>query len=119
MVGGQWVAHPGGIIDYEVNITAENDPIMAGIQDFKIHSEQYYMHTDPGNQVLATTVFTGEYAAWINGTVMPVVWKKMFGKGHVFYSSLGHAAEDFTVPEVSEILKRGMLWAAKQEHSIS
>ncbi|MQY82833.1 ThuA domain-containing protein, partial [archaeon] len=30
MVGGQWVAHPGGIIDYDVEIIDRHDPIMAG-----------------------------------------------------------------------------------------
>ena len=57
MVGGQWVAHPGGVIDYEVNITNHDDPITAGLADFKMHSEQYYMHVDPRNEVLATTTF--------------------------------------------------------------
>jgi len=112
MVGGQWVAHPGGVIDYAVNITASNDPITAGLSDFKMHSEQYYMHVDPGVEVLATTTFSDEYAPWIKGVEMPVVWKKMYGKGRVFYSSLGHVAKDFEVPEVLEIMKRGILWAA-------
>jgi type 1 glutamine amidotransferase len=112
MVGGQWVAHPGNIIDYTVNIVKKQDPIVKGLQDFKMHSEQYYMHTDPGNEVLATTTFTGEHAAWIAGTVMPVAWKRHYGKGRVFYSSLGHVAKDFDVPEAKEIMRRGMLWAA-------
>ncbi len=112
MVGGQWVAHPGGIIDYEVNITKPADPIVKGLKDFKMHSEQYYMHVDPVNEVLATTTFSGEHAYWIKGVVMPVVWKKMYGKGRVFYSSLGHVAKDFEVPEALEIMKRGILWAA-------
>jgi len=114
MVGGQWVSHPGGIIDYEVNISSD-DPIVAGLKDFKMHSEQYYMHTDPGNEVLATTTFFDEKgdAPWIKGTVMPVVWKRMWGKGKVFYTSLGHIATEFDVPEVKEILRRGMLWATK------
>ena len=113
MVGGQWVAHPGGIIDYEVNISNHEDPITKGLNNFKMKSEQYYLHTDPVNEVLATTTFSGEHAPWIDGAVMPVVWKKMFGKGRVFYSSLGHVAKDFDVPEAREIVKRGMLWAAR------
>ena len=112
MVGGQWVAHPGGVIDYEVNITNHDDPITKGLSDFKMHSEQYYMHVDPINEVLATTTFNGEHAYWINGAVMPVVWKKMYGKGRVFYSSLGHVSKDFEVYEALEIMKRGILWAA-------
>ena len=112
MVGGQWVAHPGGVIDYEVNIIDHDDPITRGLSDFKMHSEQYYMHVDPINEVLATTTFSGDHASWIDGAVMPVVWKKMYGKGRVFYTSLGHVAKDFDVPEAREIVKRGMLWAS-------
>jgi type 1 glutamine amidotransferase len=112
MVGGQWVAHPGGVIDYDVNITDKDDPITKGLSDFKMKSEQYYMHVDPINEVLATTTFSGKYAPWIDGVVMPVVWKKMYGKGRVFYTSLGHVSKDFDVPEALEIAKRGILWAA-------
>jgi type 1 glutamine amidotransferase len=114
MVGGQWVAHPDGIIDYEVNITDRDDPITRGLDDFKMRSEQYYLHVDPMNEVLATTTFKDrESAPWINGTVMPVVWKRMWGEGKVFYSSLGHVASDFDVSEAREIQRRGMLWAAR------
>ena len=110
---GQWVAHPGNIIDYRVNITDRSDPIMAGLDDFNMHSEQYYMHVDPSNQVLATTTFSGEHCPWIDGVVMPVVWKRRWGAGRVFYSSLGHVAADFNVPEACEITRRGFLWAAR------
>ncbi len=113
MVGGQWVAHPGGVIDYEVTIINHNDPITSGLKDFKMHSEQYYMHVDPSNEVLATTTFRGDVLPWIQGCVMPVVWKRYWGKGKVFYSSLGHVAKDFQVPEAKEIVKRGMLWASR------
>ena len=113
MVGGQWVAHPGGILEYAVNITNHDDPITKGISDFKMVSEQYYMHTDPSNNVLATTTFAGADAPWVKGCVMPVVWTRAWGEGRVFYSSLGHVASDFDVPECLEIMKRGMLWAAR------
>jgi uncharacterized protein len=113
MVGGQWVAHPGNIIDYEVNIINHDDPITAGLNDFKMHSEQYYMHVDPNNEVLATTTFSGKYAPWIEGTVMPVVWKRRWGEGKIFYSSLGHVAKDFDVPEAREITRRGLIWASR------
>jgi len=116
MTGGQFVAHPGGIVDYEVNIIAHDDPVTRGLSDFKMRSEQYYMHTDPGNEVLATTTFCGEHEGidWVKGTVMPVVWKRRHGTGRVFFSSLGHVAKEFDVPEVRTIVQRGMLWAAKE-----
>ena len=57
MTGGQWVAHPGGCIpEYTVNITDRTHAITKGIKDFKlVNTEQYYLHTDPSNHVLATT----------------------------------------------------------------
>ena len=115
MVGGQWVAHPGNVIDYTVDIV-KDDPITAGLpKSFPMRSEQYYMHTDPGNEVLATTRFSGEHAPWIAGTVMPMVWKRHYGKGRVFYSALGHVASDFTSPTdiAQTLLQRGLLWAAR------
>ncbi len=107
MVGGQWVAHPGGVIDYRVHIVDHADPITAGLDHFDMHSEQYYMHVDPSNHVLATTTFE------CNGCTMPVAWKRMFGQGRVFYSSLGHVAKDLDVPQALTIMTRGMLWAAR------
>src|SRR5690349_16231106 len=70
---------------------------------------------DPSNEVLATTTFSGKQggAPWIAGTVMPVVWKRSWGEGRVFYSSLGHVFSDFDVPEARTIMQRGMLWAAR------
>jgi len=115
MVGGQWVAHPGGIIDYTVDVADPLDPIMAGIKAFPYTSEQYYMHVDPSNHVLATTTFSGEHAPWIEGVKMPVAWKRQHGKGRVFHSTLGHQAREFEVKEMATIMRRGMNWAARDE----
>lgn len=117
MTGGQWVAHPGGIIDYTVNISDHEDPVTSGLSDFDMHSEQYYLHVDPNMNVLATTAFSGEHAPWIDGCTMPVVWKKMHGSGRVFYSSLGHVMKDFKVPEALEIMQRGIKWASASKYA--
>jgi type 1 glutamine amidotransferase len=113
MTGGQWVAHPGNIVDFRVDIAKPQDPVMAGLSAFDYRSEQYYMHVDPANEVLATTTFSGEHAPWVKGVVMPVVWKRRHGAGRVFYSALGHVAAEFKVPQMSTVLERGMLWAAR------
>ena len=113
MTGGQWVSHPGNIIDYRVNITVPDDPIMAGLSDFNYRSEQYYMHVDPSNRVLATTRFTGDHLADVDGVVMPVVWTRTYGLGRVFYSALGHTDAEFAVLEMATIFERGAVWAAR------
>jgi type 1 glutamine amidotransferase len=107
MVGGQWVAHPGGDgIRHMVKITAPDDPIVAGMHDFEVCTEQYLMHVDVANTVLAVTPYAG--------TDYPVTWTKMYGKGRVFYCSLGHVAQVFDQdPQILEMVTRGMLWASE------
>lgn len=116
MVGGQWVAHPGNDgIDYTVHILDQDHPLTAGMKDFQVTSEQYYMHVDPAVKVHVTTRFPiaeGPYKA--NGEVdMPVVWTKMWGKGKVYYCSLGHVAEIVNLPEVMELMRKGMTYATR------
>jgi type 1 glutamine amidotransferase len=71
------------------------------------------MHVDPSNEVLATTTFTDAHFPGIGGVVMPVVWKRRYGAGKVFYSALGHNADEFAVPEMALIIERGLVWAAR------
>ena len=122
LIGGQFVAHPPGwpdnpipsddFVRYEVNICRPNDPIVKGIKSFELITEQYFMLTDASNEVLATTTFSGEHLWWIEGTVVPVIWKRRWDKGRIFYCSIGHRLEDLKIPEVTEIVKRGIMWAA-------
>jgi hypothetical protein len=107
MTGGQWVAHPGNDgRHYWVNIIDRN-PITEGIEDFEVWSEKYYMHVDPAIRVMATTAFE-DYG----DAIMPVVWTKTYGKGRVFYNSLGHQANIVAMPPVLTMMARGMRWAA-------
>jgi type 1 glutamine amidotransferase len=107
-----WVQHPGNIITYRVDVTQDEHPIMAGIESFSHTSEQYYLNYDPAVEVLATTTFSGEFHPWRKDVVMPVVFTTMHDQGRVFYSSLGHTADELVGP-VREILRRGLLWAAR------
>ncbi len=113
LAGCTFASHPGDIIDYRVDPVETDDPITAGIASFPHRSEQYYMHVDPSVEVLATTTFSGEHAAWKAGVVMPVVFKSRYGKARVFYSALGHKPAELATPEIATILRRGMLWAAR------
>lgn len=117
MTGSQWVAHPGNDgTEYTVNIKKSgSSELIKGINDFKVKSEQYYIHVDPAVNVLATTRFPvvdGNHAS--NGQVdVPVAYTKMWGSGKVYYNSLGHHADIFDIPEAREMMRRGFLWASK------
>ena len=110
MCGGQWVSHPGGGgITYNVHIVDPNHPLTKGMHDFKVTSEQYYMHVDPAISVLATTNFP-DY----NNAIMPVTWTKTYGKGRVFYCSLVHVSQVFDQdPQILPMVINGMIWAAQ------
>jgi len=120
MTGGQWVAHPGNSgVTYTVKITEPDHFITRGIPDYQVTSEQYYLHVDPSNRVLATTTFPspgGDGPHVPNGPFeMPVVWTRMHGKGRVFYHSVGHNVAVVQQPETLEMITRGLLWAARAE----
>lgn len=117
MCGGQWVAHPGNDgVRYTVNIVKGSHEIVEGMEDFEVSSEQYYMHVDPAVKVLATTRFpTADGPHSPNGPVdVPAVWTKRWGRGRVFYSSLGHKADIVRMPPCLELMRRGFLWAARE-----
>jgi type 1 glutamine amidotransferase len=113
LCGCTFATHPGDIITYRVDPERSDDPVMAGISSFEHTSEQYYLHVDPAAEVLATTTFSGEHASWKKGVAMPVVFKLRFGRGHVFYTALGHKTAELEKPEIRTIMERGFLWAAR------
>lgn len=118
MTGGQWVAHPGGDgVRHNVHIVDREHFITEGSHDFTVSTEQYYLHVDPAIHVLATTRFPVADGPHVpNGAVdMPVAWTKFYGRGRVFYCSLGHHADIVRRPEVLRLCLRGLLWAAHAE----
>ncbi|WP_373353367.1 ThuA domain-containing protein [Pseudoroseicyclus sp. CXY001] len=114
MTGANWVAHPGGDgVRYRVRMVEDHE-LTEGIEDFDVESEQYYLHVDPANEVLAVTDFpTVNWYHAANGPVeMPVAWVRRWGHGRVYYNSLGHKASVIEHGPAFEMLRRGLLWAA-------
>jgi len=116
LTGGQWAAHPGGFVDYEVEVVPERagHPVVAGLDRWKHHTEQYWCLTDGLNDVLATSRFEATLETpWREDLVVPAVWTRRWGAGRVFVSTIGHKLEDLDVPEVRTLTERGLLWAAR------
>ena len=135
LTGAQWVAHPGkpfvhctpvnGSTEemffrrYRVRIRDAASPITAGLHDFEVSTEQYYLHIDPAVHVLADAVFSAAEdagAPYIGAEdiVMPVAYTRRWGKGRIFYSSIGHS--DGVVdasPEALSLMRNGLLWAMR------
>jgi type 1 glutamine amidotransferase len=116
MTGGQFVHHPREFITYEVYAVADraDHPVMAGIKPFTVTSEQYYLHMDPAVDVLAVTDYAEDPdAPELAGAIMPVTWTREWGAGRVFVTAVGHRVADLEVPEVDEMIRRGMAWATR------
>lgn len=116
MTGGNWVSHPGNDgTTYTVNVLNSSSPIVEGVRDFQVKSEQYYLHVDPAVEVLASTRFpVAEGPHMTNGAVdMPQVWTKRWGQGRVYYNALGHQPPIWDIPEAATLMRRGMVWAAR------
>ena len=115
MIGGQFAAHPGDFVDHTVTITRPDHPITAGLSDFSLHSEQYWLLTDPLNEVLATTTIApADGGPWSEPLTTPAVWTRPWGRGRVFICAPGHFLADLEHHEVRTIIERGMLWAARE-----
>ncbi|MGA8454798.1 MAG: ThuA domain-containing protein [Streptosporangiaceae bacterium] len=116
VTGGQFVYHPRGFVRYQVRPVADraDHPVLAGVEAFTLTTEQYYVHVDPGIDVLAVTDFVADPAyPDLAGVVMPVTWTRRWGRGRVFVTTIGHSVSDLEVPQVDAMIRAGMAWAAR------
>ena len=116
LTGGQWAAHPGGFVEHEVAIVSERagHEIVAGLDRWRLDTEQYWVLTDELNDVLATTTFpVGDDTPWREEVTCPAVWTRRWGRGKVFVSTIGHKLEDLDHPDVRTLTERGLLWASR------
>jgi len=103
MIGGSYL-NDSSVESYEVKFTDSINIITAGIEDFNISSEKYFMQVDPRNHILATANFSE--------VSTPVAWTKYYGEGRIFYCTLAHSEDQLFTPSSSELLMNGIKWCA-------
>ena len=113
LVGSQFVCHPGDFVDYSVVIKDSKHEITRGLENFKVHSEQYFLHYDPSVEIVASTKLDNKYHEWIDGVEMPIAYTKKWGNGKIFYCSIGHHLKDFENLNVLQLISQGIIWAAR------
>jgi hypothetical protein len=116
LTGGQWAAHPGGFVEYEVEVVParKDHEIVAGLARWELNTEQYWVLTDDLNDVLVTTTFgVRDDTPWREELTCPAVWTRQWGKGKVFVSTMGHKLDDLDHPDVRTLTERGLLWASR------
>ncbi len=116
LLGGSFVAHPHGEgvpHPYQVTLTDRTHEVTRGVANFEVRSEQYYMQVDPNIHVLAETVFDADPFPWLEGHKSPVAWVRAWGRGRVFYHSVGHDITNMADPNVRALTRQGLNWAAR------
>ncbi|MFI7542074.1 ThuA domain-containing protein [Actinoplanes sp. NPDC049599] len=129
LVGGQFAAHAArcgpaertgdqsdNYVRHRITLTpaAAGHPVTAGLADFDLDTEQYWVLTDDLNDVLATTTTAVRpWAPWQRPVTAPAVWTRQWGRGRVFVATPGHTVEVLEEPTVRTIVERGLLWASR------
>lgn len=128
LVGGQFAHHAAKhpdervgeqsdyYIPYRVHLTdlGRLHEITAGIDDFDLVTEQYWVLHDDLIDVLATTTTASRpWDPWRRPVTSPVFWTRQWGKGRIFVSTAGHRVEVLEDPNVRTVIERGLLWAAR------
>jgi type 1 glutamine amidotransferase len=128
LIGGQFACHPGkhpdelvgeqsdNYVPYTVNLLSEaaEHPITAGIADFDLVTEQYWVLADSYIDVLATTTQkVREWDPWHRPVTSPAIWTRQWGRGKIFVCTPGHIVDVLKDENVNTIIKRGLLWASR------
>ena len=129
LVGGQFATHPGrhpdertdapsdNYLDYTVEITplGREHPVTAGIEDFRLTTEQYWVLHDDLNDVLATTTHPApSWHPWHRPVTSPAIWTRQWGAGRIVVTTPGHSVDVLEQPSVRTVIERGMLWATRR-----
>ncbi|KQZ83098.1 hypothetical protein ASD56_12240 [Microbacterium sp. Root166] len=127
LIGGQFASHPSRdpaivsdedkhTLTYAVGMTAlgREHEITAGLEDFELHTEQYWVLHDDLNDVLATTTHPApSWHPWHREVTSPAVWTRRWGLGRIVVCTPGHTPDILRHPSVRTIIERGMLWATR------
>lgn len=128
LIGGQFATHPSKHPDQRIGDPSDNyiphvievsdlgrrHEIMAGIDDFVLETEQYWVLTDDLNDVLAATTHPVQpYHPWHRPITTPAVWTRQWGAGRVFVATPGHSPDVLRDDNVRTIVERGMAWASR------
>ncbi len=129
LIGGQFACHPpkpapervgddpsDNYLHYRVEIVPghRDHPIVAGLEDFDLTTEQYWVLSDDYIDVLATTTLPARpFDAWHRPVISPAVWTRDWGHGRIFVATPGHSVEVLENPNVKTIIQSGILWASR------
>jgi uncharacterized protein len=118
MIGGYFDEHPWGTFDAPILV---EDPAFPGMRQwpsaFVFNDEIYQMRNFSRDKVRVLMRLDASKLDLANPRVhrkdrdFAVTWAKMYGKGRVYYSTLGHPVENWDKPEMQTMYVEAIKWA--------
>lgn len=137
LLGSQFASHPP-IGPLRVDVAQPEHPLVLGIEPFEVVDECYLMDMKAEVEVLLDTEFEGATPGFVRDQWPrqrhPVLYLRRLGEGAVLYLTLGHCRGHYDLrplmdywPQVDrcawdspifyDLLRRGLNWAARLDHS--
>ncbi len=117
MIGGEFVTHYEHWVPGHLVVADRNFPGLSSVADDYGPEEEWYSmkNFSPNLHVLLyhDTAKMGKIGPY-NRPNYPSTWAQMYGKGRVFYTSLGHRIEVWMDPTFQQILLGGLKWSTGQ-----
>ena len=118
MVGAYFDQHPWGTFDAPVIVEDRRSPITSGFAPtFTIHDEIYQPSKEFSRQKLHVLMRLDENKIDLKNPRVhrtdrdfAVAWVKTYGKGRVFYTTLGHTVEAYDRPDVQKMYLEAAKW---------
>jgi type 1 glutamine amidotransferase len=117
MIGGYYDEHPWGTFDAPIIV---EDPAFPGMQQwpksFVLRDEIYQMRNYSRDKVRvlmrldAAKIDVGSKNVHRTDRDFAVTWARMYGKGRVYYTTLGHLEDNWDKPEFQKMLIEAIKW---------
>jgi len=102
MIGGRFIHH-SPYHEFPVKVVDPENPIVEGVQDFKITDELYVLDRAPEGANVLLTAFWEERD-------QPMLYLKKYGDGEMLYNALGHDTAAYENPSFKRIVVQGIKW---------
>ena len=120
MLGGRFDEHPWGIADGTVVLDAPTFPAMRHFPArVVVHDELYQLKDFSRDKIHVLAHLDASKLDLTQPLVhrtdgdFPVAWAKTYGSGRVFYSILGHDADDWDNPLVQKMYVEAIRWSLR------
>ena len=120
MLGGRFDEHPWGITDATVIVDDRQFPAMKGFPSRGVFHDEHYQLKDFSRSKLRVLAHLDASKLNLHAPLVhrtdsdfPVAWAKSYGKGRVFYSTLGHEDTAWDNPPVRQMYFQAVRWALR------